>query len=300
MNKKNILICMIIVILIIILLISCILINLNNNNTQTPIDISEGNNKLEEKKVTDNSKFYTVADCISQYLSEINKNNPKYYGTAEDGSYKKIVKEQDIKQNIYNLLSEDYIKNNNITVNNVYSYVYDITKQVIFVPIEMKYVSLDTIEKYVAHGFILNEENKLIKEIYIGVNLQLNDNVFSVEQYKDEYLNINDIQITKEQPVIKNADNNSFKYVNVTNEYLIKQYLNTYKRLVVAKPEISYNILDEEYRKNKFANFEEYKKYIEKNSNKIKTATISKYQTTNKSNYTRIYLLNAIRRLLYI
>lgn len=298
MNKKNILIYMIIVILIIIVLISCILINLNNN-TQTPIDISESNNKIEEQKVTDNSKFYTVADCISRYLSEINKNNPKYYGTAEDGNYEKIVKEQDIKQNIYTLLSEDYINNNNITINNVYNYVYDITKQVIFVPIEMKYISLDTIEKYVAHGFILNEENKLIKEICIGVNLQLNDNVFSVEQYKDN-VDINDIKITKEQNVIKNADNNSFKYVNVTDEYLIKQYLNTYKRLVVAKPEMSYNILDEEYRKNKFANFEEYEKYIEKNNNKIKTASISKYQKTSRSNYVRIYLFNANRRLLYI
>lgn len=298
MNKKNILIYMIIVILIIIVLISCILINLNNN-TQTPIDISESNNKIEEQKVTDNSKFYTVADCISRYLSEINKNNPKYYGTGEDGNYEKIVKEQDIKQNIYTLLSEDYINNNNITINNVYNYVYDITKQVIFVPIEMKYISLDTIEKYVAHGFILNEENKLIKEICIGVNLQLNDNVFSVEQYKDN-VDINDIKITKEQNVIKNADNNSFKYVNVTDEYLIKQYLNTYKRLVVAKPEMSYNILDEEYRKNKFANFEEYEKYIEKNNNKIKTASISKYQKTSRSNYVRIYLFNANRRLLYI
>ena len=60
----------------------------NENNT-----IIENTSKPEIKSVDDSSKFFTVANCVSQYLSEINKNNDKYYAMDDDGSYKKIVEE---------------------------------------------------------------------------------------------------------------------------------------------------------------------------------------------------------------
>lgn len=287
MKNRNILLMLIIVLIIIILIIMCILLLnrnekelFNENNT-----IIENTSKPEIKSVDDNSKFFTVANCVSQYLSEINKNNDKYYAMDDDGSYKKIVEENYIKQNIYGLLSQEYIEKNNITINNLYDYIYDFNEQVMFVPINMNVLSGTDVEKYIAYGFILNGSNELMKEIYIILNLDINNKTFSVEQINNQYSSIDEIQIDNKEIAIEKRDNNTFNYVNATHEYIIKQYLNVYKRLALSKPEVAYNYLDEEYRIARFGNLEGYKAYVEKNRNSIFAKTVTKYKVSQEDEY---------------
>lgn len=291
MNYKKILMsCIIIVILIISILAVCILmLNAKGNNKSAQNNNLLNQDIIEEKvkEVTDNTKFFTVSDCISQYLNEINKNNTRYYGMNDNGKYEKIVEEKYIQQNIYNILSEEYIKGNNITVENVYDYVYDVTEQLTFIPIKMNQLILEDTQKYVTYGYIVNLNNLLIKDAYILVNLDINNKTFSVEPKNDRFTSLDEIEITKKNLVIEKRDNNTFKYVNPTPEYIAKKYFNTYKRLVLAKPEIAYDFLDEQYKINKFQNVENFKKYIEKNRTKILNSTISKYNITSDNGYKR-------------
>lgn len=290
MDSKKIIIAMIsIVIIIVILLGTLMFINLKQ---QTPMlnqnmlnnNVNNSDNKSIQD-VTDKSKFYTVTNCVYQYLSEVNKNNSKYFTTDED-EYAKQIEEQH-KQTIYDLLSKEYIKNNNVILDNIYNFVDEIDEQVIFTPIQMKVLANTDTEQYVVYGVIQNATNSFIKEIYIGVKLDLNNRAFSIEPIKQGYANINSISIKINNDSIEKNANNGFGFVNVNDEYIAKQYLNAYKRISLAKSEMAYNYLDKEYREARFGNLENYQKYVQTNKIKILQATISKYQVTKNKEYTQ-------------
>ena len=75
---------------------------------------------------------------------------------------------------------------------------------------------------------------------------------------------------------------NEFSIINVTTNELLQMYFNDYKNAVLQEPEKAYNILQEQYREEKFGSFEEYKKYIENNKETITTATLESYQVKDE------------------
>ena len=114
MNSKKIIMAMISVLIIIVIILGILIImNLKQQNpTQTENTLNNNVSSLENKsiqKVTDKSKFYTVTNCVYQYLSEVNKNNSKYYTTNEDEDAEEKVKEK-VKGNILRILEETYEK----------------------------------------------------------------------------------------------------------------------------------------------------------------------------------------------
>ena len=101
-----------------IFILICLLVCLNNvkNNVDVGNESEEsGMYELPEydKKEVSLTYFYTVQKCISTYLDSINKNSSAYYGRDNDGNYVKVIKEEDIKNIIYNQLSKEYINKYN-------------------------------------------------------------------------------------------------------------------------------------------------------------------------------------------
>ena len=81
---------------------------------------------------------------------------------------------------------------------------------------------------------------------------------------------------------------NEFEFTNVTAEDLMLTYFNKYKNNMFNNTEEAYNMLDSEYKKKRFENIDNYKKYIQNNYEKLLKANLNKYQIddTNKE-YTR-------------
>lgn len=162
-----------IIIVAIIAIILAILLNMQKNNTTNKeSNIIEQEQIVEDiKKVTVRNDFYTVVSCIDKYLN--------YLATKD-------------VQILYNYLDENYIKENQITTQNILSKIKTLEEHVKFRPEEMyvKKIS-DNVEQYYVFGHISKEVTEGEPEeiaFYISIKLDKVNNTFSV---------IPDLYITK-------------------------------------------------------------------------------------------------------
>ena len=284
---KNIIMAMLLVIIIIIIIILTIFllnkkengIDLNNKNIgDAGLNIDYSVSEIEN--VTDKIEYYTVRNCINNYFNILNSNNSIYYVGDE-------IDEDAQKEYIYNLLGIDYIKSNNITVNNVLNKVETTKEQKVFIPLQMKVLKKEKVDKYIVYG-VLQDVIELndAEEIYIIVNLDYNNKTFSIEPIDKEYESIEQINIENDDILIDKNENNIYQNQKITNEYLTNEYFVLYKKLAITEPELVYNIFSEEYRNERFGNIDNFKKYVNENKNEILKINMQQYLVNNYESYT--------------
>ncbi len=291
MNKKTIqkliLALSIGVILIIILLLT---LRSDEEKEQKKEEQEIANVEKTQKIVTDEDRietydFLIVANCIKSYLSGINQNSSRFYGRDENNNYTIVVSQEEINKSVYNLLSSEYIEKNNITIENVYEYVPKLTQDVMFVPIDMKLKKGENVNKYMIYGYTVDFEYNFMEDIYVIVNLDIDNKTYSVEPIdKNEYEkgNIQNNNIKVEQ-----NDNNKFPYQQLSEEYRIKEYFRNYKTMLLSNEEKAYQFLNKEYKEKSFGNIDNFKKYIKDKKETIKIATLSEYHAKIEEEYTQ-------------
>lgn len=279
------------VILVIVLIVFAIVLT-NQQEQGTQIDSKEQNiiemtDQIEEEKMSKveaREKFYIVKQSVYSYLDIINTRNSIYYGYNDNNEMTKLYDEND---KIYNLLSTSYIQNNNITKDNIDKFIKKIDSKALFVPLEVKYRGSENLYKYAISGYITDLQYNILQKIYLIVNLDLNNNTFSIEPIA-EVDNIQNVDLGTEelQPIKQNADN-TVDYITANEQYVSNDYLDTFKKMMLSKPEAAFSRLDEEYREKRFTDLEGFIKYINKNRNTILTITLHQYQSNNFDGYTQ-------------
>lgn len=292
MNKtKKTIVFLIVILLIILVTLIMLLFYIKNNkinqegSDENDTTIVDEYGKVEENGMNRNA-YFDVNTCIAQYMNSLNIENGRYFGYNEDGSYGIVVEENDIKQNIYDLLSEKYINNNNITLDNLYEYVQVLKQPVLYVPLEISVIQDGDITSFIAHGLIENLEMEVIDEIFAVVNIDLVKNIFSIEPLSREYNSVDDISVERLEEKIANNGNNKFSASSPGYETIIKDYINIYKRLAIGSPERMYELLNKEYREKRFQNVDGFKEYVEENKQKIISINPEKYKKTEYDEYT--------------
>lgn len=287
MKKLRILI-IVTLIIIIVSLCTIIFLKYKENNVDTDIDVSdydanmEKNEKEELNEREQKDMVYTVEQCVKSYLDVINTNNSIYYGTNENGELIKLVNEN---ESIYNILSNKFKTQNNISIDNIENYVEKQESDVFFIPLDMKYIKNDNLIKYLTHGYITDSGYNYIKDIILIVNLDFDNNTFSIEPVDDE-ADFDNFELDKnDMEQIEKNNNNVFKYVQATQEEISKKYLDYFKKMALSNTEELYNYLNEEYRDKRFENLENFQKYIENNRDTIKTLTLQKYLLNSYEGY---------------
>lgn len=287
MNKNylKILIPILIVIIIIILIILLILkINSENNSEQN--QISEGDpgeeidfSTTQIENVTEKIDYYTVRNCINSYLNFLNNDSSIYYSAGQMDTDMQ-------KEYIYSLLSLEYIEQNNITVENLLSKINTVNQTQIFVPLKMKVLQKENINKFLAYGVIQNlTDYEFIKEAYFIVNLDYINKTFSIEPINNKYDNIEEIDLQNNDISINSNDNNIYTSQKITNEYVTKEYFGLYKKISLSKPEIIFNMLPEDYKVARFGNLEGFKQYINDNREEILKINLKQYLVNNYEDY---------------
>ena len=191
---------LIVSIVVLILLIGIILFALKNGE-QNGSRNSENNVEVVNEKPEDTrgeittTSYYKLQGCISQYYDYVNKNNAAYYRVDENGKNVKSVDEEYITERIYNLLSENYINKNKITKNNVYTYVDNISENVIFNILDVKVIKNEKSYQYIVHGYIQTLQNEFLKENFLIINLDETNNIFSVEPLLNKYNSFDEILV---------------------------------------------------------------------------------------------------------
>lgn len=234
-----------------------------------------------KEKITRN-EYYILSKISTTYIQSLNKNNSLYININEDGSTE--LKESELKMSIMNLLSEEYIKNNNININNLNNYIELLNEQLLVVPINMKGISTGSIKTYVVQGIALNFEYELKEEFNIIVNIDYNNRTFSIEPTSEKY---EDINKANQLNSIKENQNNKYLTTSLNIENIVKDYMNNLKRMMLSKPELVYNRLDVEYRSKRFGTIDKFKEYIDKNKEEIKSIYIDKYLVNTFEDYSQ-------------
>ena len=283
MNKKHIIILIVISIIIILLKgIIFFLLKKSNNNDYNPeiSDVGEDidYSSTDEKNVTDKIEYYTVRNCINNYLNALNKESSIYYFGNEYNKDAQI-------ENVYSLLSSKFIKQQNITQSNLFSIIKTIDEEEIFIPLEMKVLEKENINQYVVYGEIQTLNNKFISKSFIIVNLDMKNKTYSIEPVIDNYNSIDEIPLNNENVVISKNDYNMYQNQNITNEYVTNEYFVLLKRLMLSDSDTAYTLMKEEYKNSRFGNINEFRNYINNNRQEILKIDMKQYLVNNYENY---------------
>lgn len=258
MNKsKKVLLAMGIVVVLLIIIIIILLIN-NTKNEQQNTDIIGGGTYGDKETQTDKelventTVFFTVENCINDYVS--------------------YIQEQDNKA-IYNLLDENYVKNNKININNVKDYIENFNSNEMFIATKMYEQRKENINTYIVEG--LKDDSEYNTNLYYIVEFDINKSTYNITPlFDNNYKNLDDINVETEAYTIKENENNVFKYYRISNEAVAEKYLNYYTKLARQNPEKAFSLIDENYRKERFKDFETYKNYSNRMSNKYDNLNI--------------------------
>lgn len=275
-NSKKILFVMIIVMVVIIIIVISLLL-LKSNSKQLYGQQENLNEETEKvidgvQKLKDPNMFYSLANNIQTYLDNNNINLQT--------RYEKTIEEKEIA--VYNILSDSYKKDNNITTKNIRNYMYNGEHYLSFYPLKAKELIEDSMCTYLIFGLLEdNNTGEYISEAYYIIRLDSTTTSYDIEPLDVKNIkSIDDIDIYTDTKNIKKNDNNKFIMSTINIPNMINRYIANYKKMAIKYPERAYENFDKEYREKRFGNLEGFKKYIEQNKNKISKMRLDKYQIT--------------------
>jgi len=300
MNKTNkilLLSIIIVVVLIIIFVLSLLLLsNSNNDKSQLNNIVTNQVNPNIENNTINNSSEINQNQLSNEELNNIKQeylNKLKYEDIVEEeksklkhvedktqyftiktlySNYITLAKNRK-KENLINILANDYIVKNEINESNIIDEL-DFSRKISsqnyeLIIMEMLLAQLDDTYKV----FIVKGNARIIKtnEI-IGINTIIKMNTIDkrYEIYPDKFITDNKYDLLKAgdsitfstKNIAKN-DSNKFSYL-IKEEYdVAEEYFNRYKELINYYPNIAYNMLDEEYSSSRFANYDLYNDLLE-------------------------------------
>lgn len=279
-KKKRKMLFVIISIFILLVIIILILITKLKDNSDTYIDENgnvikiepDGDNEAdvmsyENEKLKNTTYFFNIESYINNYLNAIKLGN-----TLE----------------IMNVLSEDFINENNLTKDNI---IENIEKSYEFLALEIYETRDDSLYSYIVGGTI-NDGMYNIKKYYI-FNLDLENYTYSIiPLYNKNYNNIEEIKIKNKLTNIKENSHNKFEFKKFNNESIVKKYITYYTGLQKNDPEKAYEMLDNEYKEIRFQNnYNNFLYYINQMNSNSKLDTNLKSVSEGSYNSKEAYII---------
>ena len=283
--KKYVLLIAIVIIIIVIMIIYVFMKNVGNESPEINLKNNEVVNNEEElreiSEVTDRNKYFIVERILNTYIQYIKQTK----GIIDFEKYEdEEIKEEGI-DNLYGILDVKYISEMNVKKEDLYNKIkeyedYNLVIEKIYV-YEISY----SMDLFFVYGKIDEDNFKLL------VKTDSNNMTFSIflEDYINDKnynfdMNVNDIDIAEE--LITLNDNNQYRYVNISDEYMAKQYFEYTKENMLNNIEYVYNnLMEDEYKSERFGSLQEFAAYIDKNREEIEKIEISKYMINSNDNY---------------
>lgn len=271
-----------ILIIVIILIIGVILIlkkdDESENEIYVNIEKSKENDDKEEKHVITESKYYNVVSLVRKYYNQINRDN------YVDRTGNNFADDELVKKSIYDILDEETIKENNITVDNIYSYIPKVTGTNEFIALDINVEEGFGIDKYLVSGILTAtwKPEEPYSKVNVLVSIDYKNNTFSIKPLEQ-----GEIEINSSIDEIKPNDYNTYREITVDDQELTKEKFNNLKLLILRKSEELYDMLDEEYKTKKFGDYQGYVTYIDDNYERLSTMYLTKYKVDQRDNYTQ-------------
>ena len=238
----------------------------------------------EEKKFkleSARNRYFAVERCINKYNDNIKELYPddNIYYTEIDDEFK-----IENAKSLYHMLSEESIKDLEITKENIYTKVKggEMHISALYVK-ELE----NNISEYIVFGKLkAYADNKLYDYGYI-INVDFNNMSFEIYPYeymvKNNYTSIEKLEDFKETTEsIKKYSDNTISLKNVSDEEMIEKYFSIFKYMLMNDKQELYSVLDEEYRDNRFNNENEFLSYVTDNYNRLISSVLTNYNIEQK------------------
>ena len=241
-------------------------------------------------EIEDYTTYYTIKEIINNYIVYMKQVNGDQYIEKEkldmtEDEINKALQEEGITA-IKSILDKQYIENMSInddlikSAQNKYRQNGNYDKDVIYnLNIE------EIVKTYINENITLVLVNSKLNDIELNMLIKLDkiNNTHSIflEDYMKEYnyskdMSKEDINV-KEDEIEANNYNSHIK-VEASEAYIVSQYFSEYRIKMLNDTEKAYELLDTEYKQEKFGSYEKFKNYVDSNQQKILYASISKYQ----------------------
>lgn len=281
-------------------------INIILNEKQNAINYSSDletkyYNDMAFYEIENNGIYYKIKNCVNSYYNAIN-------GLWTDNSYSidnkgnKIVTEENKEyqaNRLLGIIGSEYTKQNNLSINNINKIFPNNEKGTIVCKQILEYDLDEDISIFIVNGTnIINKNNRV--DFTLLVIIDNNKNCFSI--YPEEYLTKNKIKrleigdslpdSVKEITDIEKNEYNELSNIVYMDEDIIKDYYNLYKFYLSKDRETAYKLLDDEYRKKKFKNIEDFELFVDNKLN-VNIAILKKYKVINNEQYKQYVLIDS-------
>lgn len=229
-KKSQIKILLIVLGILIVTSLLAIFISMNNNENN---DNNNDNNINKEIVRLDNDVIFTLQEIINNYYSFI---------STKDYS------------NLYNLLDEDYVRNNNISIQNISKIIKGDYLDPAFFINKVLYNNDKVITYYFINGYMMDMDgNSYEKDINYLIIVKNNKYVIvplgniDIDTYSKNYNLVN-----------KNINNNNiFKNMNISDKSKITSYIGIFLNMLNRDTLKAYNMLGEKT-KSKYSSYENF------------------------------------------
>lgn len=160
-----------------------------------------------------------------------------------------------------------------------------------FVAEEMNILNEERITSFAVRGYIPTDNSEDIQEIYLIFRVDTENNTFLME-VQENINNIDNIDLVTDLTEIAQDSNNGFEYTTVTSEDMCRIYLDNFTNLELEGTESAYNLLDEEYQKERFPTLQNYQEYVSENQSIIGESVLAQYSVDYKDDYTQYILVD--------
>lgn len=161
-----------------------------------------------------------------------------------------------------------------------------------FIAKEMNVLSGDRIDSYSIYGEVADENSGNIQDMCFIFRIDIENLTFKIEKLNNDYDNVNEINLETNIQEIERNGKNIYEATTITSEEMCRIYLEDFTKLELENVEEAYELIDEEYKKERFPTIEEYQKYIDGCREQIETSVLAKYSVDYRDDYTEYILVD--------
>ncbi len=223
------------------------------------------NNSNGFQILDDGTIFYTITNTLNHYLLALNYQNKDIY------NFYNIQNEEQQKEIILSLLDKQYGEQIKEYVDKV-DYSYNL------IPVDIRVKYGEKIITYLVEIYLENMETMELENKYYVIRTDNQSASFSIEPILEEVKDIDTIAVEDKQDRISSNDYNQYQIETISMERLIKIYMSQFVNMMVNHTELAYDkYLDQEYKKKRFGDVNQFKDYVNKNKEELKKLRATQY-----------------------
>jgi len=152
-----------------------------------------------------------------------------------------------------------------------------------FFATEIYFQEIDVVLAYRLYVFgeIFDIVNQSYQNVFFAIDFDEESSNYKITQKKLDIEQSEYEQIAKsgaQKYLITDNYNGEFLQEDISDNLVVKRYFDYYKMLMITNPEKAYSLLDDEYKKIKFENYNNFYTYINNKIAQIKAMELSKLQ----------------------